>query len=173
MHGKSTNADTLVEWINANNLLLLNTPGTGTFYRRHIETPTVINLTLHTSSLIDKIQDWQTLPDLGSDHFAILFNIVYTSTTNASNTLFQRFNTKKADWNIFKSVLTDKIAKSPISAQIADLTFLNNTTISRDPDTQRYHQKMDSMASTLTTAIIDASNASIPCISVSTKSKPW
>lgn len=58
LHDKSRNADDLVEWIENNNLFLLNTPGTGTFYRANMDTPTVIDLTLNTRSLVDKIQDW-------------------------------------------------------------------------------------------------------------------
>jgi hypothetical protein len=61
--------------------------------------PTVIDLTLSTSSLLDRVQDWQTIPDLGSDYFGILFNIVATTSSaiNSKNTLLGRYNTKKAN----------------------------------------------------------------------------
>ena len=97
LHDKSPTADDLVEWITTSNLLLLNTPGTGTFYRPHMEIPTVIDLTLNTGSLVNKIQDQQTLPDLGSDYYRILFNIVNTSTTSVNNTINSRFDTKRAN----------------------------------------------------------------------------
>jgi hypothetical protein len=61
--------------------------------------PTVIDLTLFISSLLDRVQDWQTIPDLGSDYFSILFNIVATTSSaiNSKNTLLGRYNTKKAN----------------------------------------------------------------------------
>ena len=76
-----------------------------------MEIPTVIDLTLNTGSLVDKIQDWQTLPDLGSDYYGILFNIVNTSTTSVNNTINSRFDTKRADWDLFKKTLILKITK--------------------------------------------------------------
>jgi hypothetical protein len=96
---KSPTADALVEWITENNLILLNTPGAGTFFRPNMTRPTVIDLTLTTSSLLDKVQDWQTLPDLGSDHYGILFTIVATTsaTTNSETASPRRYNTKKAN----------------------------------------------------------------------------
>ena len=74
-----------------------------------METPTVIDLTLITSSLVDKVQDWQTLPDLGSDYFGILFNIVLsTSGASTNSTIFHRFDTKRADWDLFRDTLITK-----------------------------------------------------------------
>jgi len=97
LHDKSPSADALVEWITTSNLLLLNEPGTRTFYRSNIETPTVIDLTLNTADLVDKIQDWQTVPDLGSDHYGILFNIINTSGASVNNIINSRFDTKRAN----------------------------------------------------------------------------
>ena len=74
----STNADQLVDWIEDNNLLLLNTPGEGTFYRPNLRQPSVLDLTLVTTSIESQINDWQILPDLGSDHYGILFTITGT-----------------------------------------------------------------------------------------------
>jgi hypothetical protein len=138
-----------------------------------MEIPTVIDLTLTTSNLVDKIQDWQTLPDLGSDHYGILFNIINTSTTSVNNIINSRFDTKRADWELFKKTLSLKIAKSTISTQIDDLTNLSNLSSLRELQPSDLHQKMDIMAGTLTEAIIDASNASIPRTTITTKSKPW
>ena len=138
-----------------------------------MEIPTVIDLTLTTSNLVDKIQDWQTLPDLGSDHYGILFNIINTSTTSVNNIINSRFDTKRADWELFKKTLSLKIAKSTISTQIDDLTNLSNLSSLRELQLSDLHQKMDIMAGTLTDAIIDASNASIPRTTIIIKSKPW
>jgi hypothetical protein len=62
-----------------------------------METPTVIDLTLNTADLVDKIQDWQTVPDLGSDHYGILFNIINTSGASVNNIINSRFDTKRAN----------------------------------------------------------------------------
>jgi hypothetical protein len=158
---KSAWADDLVEWITDNNLLLLNTPGTGTFYRPNMARPTVIDLTLSTSSLLDRVQDWQTIPDLGSDHFGILFNIVATTSSviNSENTLPGRYNTKKANWDQFKSVLQQNIRDS--------------TALCLTPGHQYLPPQMDDIALAFTEAIISAANASIPRTSNSIRSKPW
>jgi hypothetical protein len=55
----------------------------------------VLDLSFATSGIITKIQDWQVLPDLGSNHFGVLFTISKSSYTSSSNLV--RFNTKKAD----------------------------------------------------------------------------
>jgi len=173
LHDKSPAADDLVEWVTTSNLLLLNEPGTGTFYRPYMEIPTVIDLTLTTTNLVDKVQDWQTLPDIGSDHYGILFNIINTSTTSINNIINSRFDTKRADWDLFKKTLSLKIAKSTISTQIDDLTNLSNLSSLRELQLSELHQKMDIIAGILTDAIIDASNASIPRTTITIKSKPW
>ena len=105
LYNKDPVADDLVEWITKNNLLLLNTPGTRTYYKSNIEIPTVIDLTLHTADLVDTIQDWQVLPDLGSDHYGILFNLINTGSASINNTTNSRFDTKRADWDLFKATL--------------------------------------------------------------------
>jgi hypothetical protein len=173
LHDKSPSADALVEWITNSNLLLLNEPGTGTFYRPNIKRLTVIDLTLNTADLVDKIQDWQTVPDLGSDHYGILFNIINASAASVSNIINSRFDTKRANWDLFQKTLSLKIAKSSILTQIDELANLSNLSDLRELQSSDLHQKMDTMASTLTDAIFDASDASIPRSTVTTKSKPW
>jgi hypothetical protein len=69
--------------------------------------------------------------------------------------------------------LSLKIAKSSILTQIDELANLSNLSDLRELQSSDLHQKMDTMASTLTDAIFDASNASIPRSTVTTKSKPW
>ena len=65
----------LAEWFEDHHLELLNDPGIGTFFRTNMMAPSVIDLTLATSPITQQIEDWQVLPDLGSDHFGIIFNI--------------------------------------------------------------------------------------------------
>ena len=71
---ESPGASDLVEWIEDNNLNLLNKPG-GTFYRPNLTRETTIDLTFVTNNLVNKIKDWTIIPSLGSDHFGITFTI--------------------------------------------------------------------------------------------------
>ena len=57
--------------------------------------PSVLDLSFATSGIVTKIKDWQVLPDLGSDHFGVLFTISKSTYSSSSNPV--RFNTKKAD----------------------------------------------------------------------------
>ena len=93
------NADKLVDWFETNQLSLLNTPGTGTFFRPNLTKESVLDLTLVTSSLISRITDWQTIPDLGSDHYGILFTVLGTGLKSVENPVVQstKYNTCLTD----------------------------------------------------------------------------
>jgi hypothetical protein len=158
---KSPLADDLVEWITVNNLLLLNTPGAGTFFRPNMSRPTVIDLTLCTSPLLDRVQDWQILPDLGSDHYGIRFNIVEptSSTISSENPHLGRYNTKKANWEHFTRKLQQNIRNSSLPLLTPQQTYLPS--------------QMDDYAQAFTEAITNAANTSIPRTTYSVRSKPW
>ncbi|EOA85609.1 uncharacterized protein SETTUDRAFT_112536, partial [Exserohilum turcica Et28A] len=57
------------------NLTLLNTLGVGTFFRAYMRQESVLDLTFATNNIATSIQDWQTIPKVGSNHHAILFSI--------------------------------------------------------------------------------------------------
>ncbi|KAH7559026.1 hypothetical protein BM1_03963 [Bipolaris maydis] len=59
----STQAEELVEWIDTQDLTLLNTPGAGTFLRSHMRQESVLDLTFATSNTAASILDWQTIPE--------------------------------------------------------------------------------------------------------------
>jgi len=109
-------ADLLVEWLENQELTLLNTPGEGTFFRPNLERPSVLDLTFTTSTLTSSIEDWQILPDLGSDHLGILFTVKGTGIELVNNPTQQlaHFNTQKADWKLFASSLKSNIVNSTI-----------------------------------------------------------
>ena len=65
-------------------------------------TPSVLDLTFATQGIVNKIEDWQTMPDLGSDHFGVLFTITSNQTTHPT---IQRFNTKNIKWDKFQDSL--------------------------------------------------------------------
>jgi hypothetical protein len=51
------------------------------------------------------------LPDLGSNHFGVLFTISKSTYSSSSNPV--RFNTKKADWAKFTSYLINSLENMP------------------------------------------------------------
>ena len=60
----------------------------------------VLDLSFATPALAGHIQDWQVLPDLGSDHYGILFTVTGTNTQSdlVESPLYQaKFNTALAD----------------------------------------------------------------------------
>lgn len=88
----------LVDWIDEHQMELLNTPGVDTFYRPQMTQATVIDLTLATGTIAERIQDWQVVDDVGSDHLGILFTVKASRANSCSDPLRQhRFDTKKAD----------------------------------------------------------------------------
>jgi ribonuclease HI len=151
---QSPNSPYLLDFIKLYSLELLNTPGEGTFYRPHMAFPSVIDLSFASSSILNRVQDWQVLPDLGSDHFGVLFTIYdRQGTSNTSN--ISRFNTKKANWKLFKDLL--KASKPLESLQFSSKSNLN----------------LDLLAETFTNSILEAANTSIPKSSNTAHSKPW
>lgn len=153
---QSYNAQVLLDVIENNSLHLLNTPGEGTFYRPHMEAPSVLDLTFTTQGVVNKVEDWQILPDLGSDHFGVLFTILQ-SRTNTSPPKVTRFNTKKADWQKFTSNL------QTYSKEVTfDFTKSKYTT-----------QELDNLGELFTSAISQAAISSIPKNQQLVASKPW
>jgi ribonuclease HI len=149
---QSPNSLYLLDFIKLYSLNLVNTPGEGTFYRPNMAFPSVIDLSLVTKSILNRVQDWQILPDLGSDHYGVLFTIYNRqNTSNTSNT--SRFNTRKANWKLFKELLQS-------SKTIKNLQFNSN-------------QNLDLLAETFTNSIIEAATTSIPKSSNNPYSKPW
>lgn len=171
-------ATQLVNWLEDNGLALLNSPGTGTFFRPHMARETVLDLTLATSSIANRIEDWQIIPDLGSDHSGVLFTVTRSST---SPELFQgselpKFNTKLANWERFSELLISEIAKCPSlnSVKVAKPTKVAEISLqvlqNQEPESA---QLLDLAAIELTTAITNAARASIPVHRPGAKPKPW
>jgi hypothetical protein len=91
------------------------------------------------------------LPDLGSNHFGILFTISKSTYSSSSNPV--RFNTKKADWAKFTSYLTNSLENMP---------FLLNS----------INQELDLLAKDFINRIVKATSNSIPKSTTSPYSKP-
>jgi hypothetical protein len=197
----SPNADELVNWIENQELALLNTPGEGTFFRPQLARESVLDLTLVSSNLAELVDDWQILPDLGSDYYGILFTIRGTSTSSDfdnSNTQ-TRFNTQLADWPRFSEAFAKEIENSSISScsalvqlstisqsSSASLELLQDPNLeigqilqhASDSSSTSYSDMLvtdflDQAAESLTTAITTAAKIAIPIQKTSAKAKPW
>ncbi len=157
----SPNSGLLVNYIESNSLSLLNIIGEGTFYRTNMERPSVLDLTFATQGIYNKIENWQVMPDLGSDHFGILFTITSSNTSivNSSNSLSQdlRFNTKLANWDKFNSNLNTYFKEFPYNC---NSVYTN--------------QELDDLGELFTKNILNAANSSIPRVKHNSSfSKPW
>ncbi|EDU41102.1 hypothetical protein PTRG_01664 [Pyrenophora tritici-repentis Pt-1C-BFP] len=89
----SQGAQPFIDWIEEQDLELLNTPGVGTFFRPHLSRETVLDLSLVTPDLASKATDWQTIPETGSDHYGLLFSIQTNADLVENPTNQPRFNT--------------------------------------------------------------------------------
>jgi ribonuclease HI len=150
-------SEKLVDWIEDHELALLNTPGVGTYFRSDLDHPSVLDLAFSTSSIASRTEDWQVLPDLGSDHLGILFTITGDDRELVENPTHQaRFNTKLANWELFTSTLQ----------QLVDSHSLDQI---QDPTTDN----LESASTALTESITKAAKASIPILRPGARSKPW
>jgi hypothetical protein len=94
---------------------LINTPREGTFFRPNLARLSVLDLTFTTSTLTSRIDDWQILPNLGLDHFSILFTVKGTLNKLVTDpTQLAHFNTEKVNWDLFASSLRLNIVNSTI-----------------------------------------------------------
>ena len=173
---KSPGADQLIEWLEQQDLHLINSPGTGTFFRPHLTRESVLDLSFASNSLASKIQDWQVLPDLVSDHYGLLFSIPGSKTTTVDNPLQTScFNTQLANWDLFATSLQANIAESnTLSSNEFNCLFpsweVQLGILERDtPNTAL----LDNAASDLTNAITKAAKASIPMYRPGARPKPW
>jgi hypothetical protein len=127
---RASSQDTsLIEWIEAQDLTLLNTPGVGTFFRPNMNRPSVLDLSLASSSIASRTTDWQVLPSLGSDHYGILLSIQGSAIPLVDNPLeTSRFNTRLANWTDFELVLVEEVARSS-SLGLATIQSIPTTSI--------------------------------------------
>jgi len=192
----TTGANELVEWLESQELALLNTPGVGTFYRPNLARESVLDLTLATSSIASRVQDWQIASEVGSDHFGLLFTITGTQSNLVENpTLQAKYNTGLADWDLFATSLIANSASSPILSVLHLLelpeTICSNLLLKSELDFSNFFKKipdtdffkknlglkitdfLDLAASELTSAITSAATASIPTSRPGARAKPW
>ncbi|XP_026475063.1 uncharacterized protein LOC113378715 [Ctenocephalides felis] len=97
----------LLESIEENNLYLVNN-GSPTLVFKN--TKTVVDITLCSSEIINKIK-WEVQKEsLGSDHFPIHVEL-NVKNDKYINTSVRKWNCKRADWDKYKSVIEEKCEK--------------------------------------------------------------
>ena len=171
----SQGAQELAEWIEDQRLSLLNTPGTSTFFRPHLSRETTIDLSIATLDLADKIVDWQTTTETGSDHYGILFSIQTTKNLVNSPTKQARYNTKRANWGLFREEL-DRAIQSNLALQSLDQiksprkAESKNLLLDQDKELK---QQLEAIGNAITTVIQTAADKAIPRLKLGPKAKPW
>ena len=115
-----------------------------------------IDVTLFSQSMSDYIREWKVRRDWTcSDHNAIEIRIAAPSTSNDHLAEASRFNVEKADWKKFNQSLTD------ISASVLE------------PVPLRSREDVEAMARTLTGALTDACQRSMPPKKKHRVRNPW
>ena len=171
----SPGAPPFVEWIESQNLSLLNTPGTGTFFRPHLSRESVLDLSLVTPDLADKAIDWQVTTETGSDHYGLLFSI-RSDTDQVDNPINQRkFNTKKADWPLFQKTLNEAIQNNITLQHISEINDprkqdCKNLILEEDQELQ---SKLEEIGEAITQVIQLAADKAIPKVKLGPKPKTW
>ncbi|KAH7560317.1 hypothetical protein BM1_03951 [Bipolaris maydis] len=155
----STQAEELVEWIDTQDLTLLNTPGAGTFLRSHMRQESVLDLTFATSNTAASILDWQTIPELPSQPAS----------------LPKQYNTKRTDWTTFKETLGQEIKVLDLEKRLSTLPPCSNYTSRKLILGQNIllETKLDELGEDLTRAIQKALEKSTPLVNQKPKTKPW
>ena len=66
---------------------------------------TILDLTIATPDLADKITDWQTTTETGSDYYGIIFSVQRTKDLVDNPISQSKYNTKRANWDLFREEL--------------------------------------------------------------------
>jgi hypothetical protein len=144
----SQRTNTLYSWLEDKSFLLRNAPSIGTFYRAHMATTSVLDLTFTRGLISRQETNWHTI-DIGSDHLAIGFAIPSRGQRLSIPADRQTYNVKKADWESFTSLLIQ-------AAETLEDTL-----------------DLDKRAQDFADAIAQAAHASIPQTQKTMHSKPW
>ena len=146
---RSTRATNLLDWIESKELHILNLPEEGTFFRSHIERPSVLDLTLAKGPVSRRASNWRTL-HTGSDHLAICIDLHWLRLANPTeHHRNPAFNTAKADWDAFATTIQELARALVVS------------------------DNLDKYAANFSDIILQASNSCIPRRRTTPQSKPW
>ena len=105
---QDTRGDAVENWLAINDMSCLN-DGTPTRYSKSVDSISTPDVSLVSSSLIDKCA-WRVIDALGSDHKPILITLEdEINTPKVNNTTKYKWKLTKADWQGFTNLLEDQI----------------------------------------------------------------
>jgi ribonuclease HI len=171
----SQGAQRFIDWIENQDLELLNTPGVGTFFRPHLAREPVLDLSLVTPDLASKATDWQVTTETGSDHYGILFSIQTSNNQTDNPTNQPRFNTTKANWPTFNDKLEIAINNNNTLQQMDNLSDPRKADSKRlllEEDNELKKQ-LEDIGLAITLVIQEAANKAIPRAKLGPKPKAW
>ncbi|KAH7556799.1 hypothetical protein BM1_06233 [Bipolaris maydis] len=171
----SQDGQLLADWIEDQNLSLLNTPGATTFFRPNMSRETTLDLSIATPDLEDKVKDWQITTEPGSDHHGILFSIQIIKDLVNNPTSQTRYNTKKADWDLFREEL-DRAIQNNVALQSINQIHQPRKADSRNlllGQDNELKLQLDTIGDAITLVIQQAADKAIPQLKQGPKAKPW
>ena len=133
-----------------------------THYPTNGNQPSVIDLTFASPEIYDSVQRWaiDETAATASDHTVIKFELHALEHTTVPDPISNRFNWKKADWDLFRSTLA---AKAKQQSDKWTLAIAHS----------HHHQNLDWAANTLRDTILAAIQLSVPTTKPSPRSKVW
>ena len=145
----SRRANELADWFDSKDLQIQNIPGEGTFYRSHMDRPSILDLTLTRGQASRSDTNWRTIAT-GSDHMAICIDLRTDCSEPAQKPKeTQAFHTARADWEGFR----DKLQELASTLQPTD--------------------DLDKLAEDFSDLITLACMSCIPRKRLTPQSKPW
>lgn len=143
------------EFIASNSLYLLNNGDHATFsvIRGRTLRESFIDLTFCTGSIVRQIHSWAVLlEESTSDHRYITYEIESSRPTADTTILSRRYNTRKADWQLFERTLSN--LKPTIDSSLES-------------------DSIDAIADAITAAIENAASAAMPDKKTRQHPTPW
>lgn len=170
-------ADELVEWIEDNNLSLLNKPGEITFIRPNTTTLSILDLALVSQEISDRVQSFRINNAIASDHWGLQLHLHGKNRDWVDNPVHQSYyNTKKADWKLFGETINTSIYNSPLLKNLSTTENPASTENSLkiiEEQNVLLQANLDAIASALTEVITLAVDRVIPRAYIGSFSKPW
>lgn len=171
----SQDGQLLADWIEDQNLSLLNTPGATTFFRPNVSREITLDLSIATPDLKDKVKDWQITTEPGSDHHEIILSSQKTKDLVSNPASRTRYNTKRADWDRFSEEL-GKAIQSNLALQSLDQINQPGKSDSRNlllGQDNELKLQLEAMGTATTLVIQQAADKAIPQLKLGPKAKPW
>ena len=133
---QDTRGDAVENWLTINDMSCLN-DGTPTRYSKSVDSISTPDVSLVSSSLIDKCA-WRVIDALGSDHKPILITLEdEINTPKVNNTTKYKWKLTKADWQGFTNLLEeDQISNNAIKKSFNKIEKLHRKSTTKAAEKQ-------------------------------------